>query len=255
MTDQNETQASTAPQDVESTQPDVNQELDPSTSEPGDTQDTQSQADANEEGKDPNGWAIKRIGALTAKSHDAERRATAAQGEAERYRLLVEQMQRGEAPEQVTPPGQQPNIDDLVNKRAAEIAQQQAMTERGTSVSKTGAEAYPDFMSAVSTLDALGISGEQVQSLLGMDDAHKVIYSLGKNPEEAARILALPPLQQGRELERLALKGTQQAPKAVSKAPSPITPVDASTTVETDPSKMSTEAWMAWREKNKTTRF
>lgn len=247
MTLETDTQASTAGQEGESTQPDVNLELEPSTSQPGDAPNADSQADANEEGKDPNGWAIKRIGTLTAKTHDAERRATAAQGEVERYRLLVEQLQRGETPDPVAQPGQQPNIDELVNKRAGEIAQQQAIAERGASVSKTGAEAFPDFMSAVSTLDALGISGEQVQSLLGMDDAHKVIYSLGKNPEEAARILVLPPLQQGRELERLSAKSPQAAPKAVSKAPAPINPVNGSTTVETDPSKMTTDEWMKWR--------
>jgi hypothetical protein len=88
-----------------------------------------------------------------------------------------------------------------------------------------------------------------------MEDAHKVIYALGKNPEEASRILALSPVQQGRELERLALKAGQPATKAVSKAPAPITPVDGSTTVEKDPSKMSTDEWMKWRNKTTKTRF
>lgn len=256
MTEQTASEASAATQDGESTQPDVTEALDQSTSETGQNTETPEQAAATEEGKDPNGWALKRIGALTAKSHEAERNAQAARGEAERYRLLVEQMQRGETPATVTDPAQPANIDELVSKRAAEIAQQQQMAERGQSVSKVGAEAYPDFMSAVTTLDALGISGEQVQSLLGMEDAHKVIYTLGKNPEEASRILALPLLQQGRELERLAAKSAQTpAPKAVSNAPAPIKPVDGSTTVETDPSKMSMNDWVKWREKNTKTRF
>lgn len=248
-------EASTASQESESTQPDVTEGLAPSTSENGESTEAAAQGEQNEEGKDPNAWALKRIGALTAKSHEAARDAQAARGEAERYRLLVEQMQRGETPDTVTPPGQQPNIDELVTKRATEIAQQQQMAERGVSVSKVGAEAYPDFMAAVTTLDALGISGDQVQSLLGMEDAHKVIYSLGKNPEEALRILALPPLQQGRELERMANKAGQPAPKAVSKAPAPITPVDGSTTVEKDPSKMSMDDWAKWRAKTSKTRF
>lgn len=254
MSDEIVSEASTASQEGESTQPDVTDVLDQSTSETGEGTEATEQGEQQEEGKDPNAWALKRIGALTAKSHEAERKAQAAQGEAERYRLLVEQMQRGETPE-VTTPGQQPNIDELVTKRATELAQQQQMAERGQSVSKVGAEAYPDFMNAVTTLDALGISGEQVQSLLGMDDAHKVIYSLGKNPEEALRILALPPLQQGRELERMAAKAGQPIPKAVSKAPAPITPVDGSTTVETDPSKMSMDEWAKWRAKTSKTRF
>lgn len=246
-------EASTASQAGESTQPDVTEVLDQSTSENGETTETTATGE-QEEGKDPNAWALKRIGALTAKSHEAAREAQAARGEAERYRLLVEQMQRGETPD-VTTPGQAPDIDALVAQRATEIAQQQQMAERGQSVSKVGAEAYPDFMNAVTTLDALGISGDQVQSLLGMEDAHKVIYALGKNPEDALRILALPPLQQGRELERMALKAGQPASKAVSKAPAPITPVDGSTMVETDPSKMSMDDWAKWRAKNSKTRF
>ena len=253
MSEEIGSEASTASQDGESTQPDVNESLESSTSENGEVTTTEASAE-QEDGKDPNGWAVKRIGDLTRQRHEAERKATAATDEAARYRMLVEQMQRGETPD-VNTTGEQPNIDDLVTKRAGEIAQQQQMAERGQSVSKVGAEEYPDFMKAVTTLDALGISGDQVQSLLGMDDAHKVIYSLGKNPEEALRILSLPPVQQGRELERLALKAGQPAAKAVSKAPAPITPVDGSTTVETDPSKMSTDEWMKWRAKNTKTRF
>jgi hypothetical protein len=255
MTDQIASEASAAThQDGESTQPDVTEALTQSTSEHGESPEAPAKGE-QEEGKDPNAWALKRIGALTAKSHEAERNAQAARGEAERYRLLVEQMQRGDTPATVTDPAQPANIDELVSKRATELAQQQQMAERGQSVSKVGAEAYPDFMSAVTTLDALGISGEQVHSLLGMEDAHKVIYTLGKNPEEALRILALPPLQQGRELERMALKAGQPAPKAVSNAPAPIKSIDGSTTVETDPSKMSMGDWVKWREKTTKTRF
>lgn len=251
------TQVHTTSHEAEPTQPDViDQQSDQSTDESGENTEATGQAENEEGGKDPNGWALKRIGALTAKSHQAEREAQAAKGEAERYRLLVEQMRRGDAPETVTAPGEQPNIDELVNKRAAEMEQQRAITERGQSVAKVGAESYSDFDSAVQTLDALGISGDQVHSLLGMDDAHKVIYSLGKNPEEAARILALPPLQQGRELERLASKPAPVTPaRAVSKAPAPITPVDGGTTADVDPSKMSMDDWAKWRAKTARTRF
>lgn len=253
MTEDVQDQVHTTSQEAEPTQPDVT-ELDQSTSEPGEGKEATGQAE-NEEGKDPNGWALKRIGALTAKSHQAERDAQAARGEAERYRQLLEQMRNGDQTAEPKP-GETPNIEELVTKRAEEIAQQKAMAERGQSVSKVGAEQFPDFMSAVQTLDALGISGEQVQSLLGMDDAHKVIYSLGKNPEEAERILSLPPLQQGRELERLASKPAPVAPtKAVSQAPAPVKPIDGGVTTEKDPSKMSSAEWMAWREKTKSTRF
>ncbi|WP_205548625.1 hypothetical protein [Pseudomonas carnis] len=250
MTD--ESQVHTTSQDAESTQPDETQ-LDQSTSETSAEAGAVEQSTESQEGKDPNAWALKRISELTRQRHEAERKAEASTGEAARYRMLVEQLRAGGEPEN-TDVSQQPNIDELVEKRAAQVAQHQAIAERGQSVSKVGAEQYPDFQSAVITLDALGISQDSVESILGMDDAHKVIYALGKNPDEAARILALPPVQQGRELERLSLKAAQPAPKAVSKAPAPITPLDSSATVETDPSKMSMAEWAKWREKNSKSR-
>lgn len=252
MTD--ESQVHTTSQDAESTQPDVTEELDQSTSETTADAGAEEQSTDTQEGKDPNAWALKRISELTRQRHEAERKAEASTGEAARYRMLVEQLRAGGEADATDVTPQQPNIDELVEKRAAEKAQHQAIAERGQSVSKVGAEQYPDFQSAVVTLDALGISQDSVESILGMDDAHKVIYALGKNPEEASRILSLPPVQQGRELERLALKAAQPAPKAVSKAPAPITPIDGSTTVETDPSKMSMAEWAKWREKNSKSR-
>lgn len=249
-----ESQVHTTSQDAESTQPDVTEQLAQSTSDTAQPTDGAQEPTDTQEGKDPNGWALKRISELTRQRHDAERKAEASTGEAARYRLLLEQMKAGGNADATDQTAQQPNIDELVEKRAAEKAQHQAIAERGQSVSKVGAEQYPDFQSAVVTLDALGISQDSVESILGMDDAHKVIYALGKNPEEASRILSLPPVQQGRELERLALKAAQPAPKAVSKAPAPITPIDGSTTVETDPSKMSMAEWAKWREKNSKSR-
>jgi hypothetical protein len=252
MTD--ESQVHSTSQDAESTQPDVTEQLDQSTSEPTADTGAEEQSTESQEGKDPNAWALKRISELTRQRHEAERKAEASTGEAARYRMLVEQLRAGGEADAADITPQQPNIDELVEKRAAEKAQHQAIAERGQSVSKVGDEQYPDFQSAVMTLDALGISQDSVDSILGMDDAHKLIYALGKNPEEASRILSLPPVQQGRELERLALKSAQPAPKAVSKAPAPITPIDSSATVETDPSKMSMAEWAKWREKNSKSR-
>jgi hypothetical protein len=243
-------------QEAEPTQPDVTDQLDQSTSET-DSQSNDAQQPDNQEGKDPTAWARKRIDQLTAQKHETARELESAKNEAARYRMLVEQLQQGgDNADKPKVPGQEPNIDELVERRASEKAQQQAMVERGQSVAKTGAEQFTDFQDAVQTLDALGITSEQVQSLLGMDDAHAVIYNLGKNPEEAARILAMSPLQQGRELERLAAKAAKgPAPKAVSNAPAPVRPLDSASAGEKDPSKMSAAEWMAWREKTSKVRI
>lgn len=249
---------STSQADGEETQLDVNQSQESSASETGQESETQEQTSQKEEGREPPAWALRRIGALTAKSHEAERKAQAAEGEAARYRALVEQMRKesGSEPALQQEQAQNPqDIEALVEQRATQKAQQEQIQARGKSVATVGETEFPDWGAAVQTLDALGISNEQVSALLGMDDAHKVIYNLGKNPEEAARILSLPAVQQGRELERLALKASQPAAKAVSRAPAPITPVDSNVSGEVDPSKMSMDEWVKWREKTAKTRF
>jgi hypothetical protein len=250
---------STSQADGEETQLDVNQSQESSASENGQESEAQETTGQKEEGKDPNGWAIKRIGELTRARHDAERKASDATGEAARYRALVEQMRQESGAEQgqlQQPAPQQPqDIDALVEQRATQKAQQEQIQARGKSVATVGETEFSDWGTAVQTLDALGISDSQVSSLLGMEDAHKVIYTLGKNPEEAARILSLPPVEQGRALERLALKAAQPAAKAVSKAPAPISPVDSNVSGEVDPAKMSMAEWAKWREKNAKTRF
>lgn len=250
---------STSQADGEETQLDVNQSQESSASENGQESDAQDPNGQKEEGRDPNGWAIKRIGELTRARHDAERKANEASGEAARYRALVEQMRQesGSDPvQQKDPDSQSPqDIETLVEQRATQKAQQEQIQARGKSVATVGETEFPDWGTAVQTLDALGINNSQVSALLGMDDAHKVIYTLGKNPEEAARILSLPPVEQGRALERLALKAAQPAAKAVSKAPAPITPVDSNVSGEVDPAKMSMTEWAKWREKNAKTRF
>jgi predicted RNase H-like nuclease (RuvC/YqgF family) len=249
---------STSQADGEETQLDVNESQESSAGESGEEAESQEQTSQQQEGKDPNGWALKRIREITRQKHDAERKANEASGEAARYRALVEQMRKesGIEPAQQQALSQDPqDIEALVEQRATQKAQQEQIQARGKSVATVGETEYPDWGAAVQTLDALGISNDQVSAILGMDDAHKVIYSLGKNPEEAARILSLPAVQQGRELERLALKAAQPAAKAVSKAPAPITPVDSNVSAEVDPSKLSMEEWVKWREKNAKTRF
>lgn len=249
---------STSQADGEETQLDVNESLESSASENGQEPDKQEQEGQQQEGKEPPAWALKRIGELTRQRHDAERKLSEASGEAARYRALVEQMRQESGVEQgqQQQTQQQPqDIEALVEQRATQKAQQEQIQARGRSVATVGETEFPDWGTAVQTLDAIGISDSQVSALLGMEDAHKVIYTLGKNPEEAARILSLPAVQQGRELERLALKAAQPAAKAVSNAPAPITPVDSNVSAEVDPSKMSMDEWVKWRNKNAKTVF
>lgn len=76
-------------------------------------------------------------------------------------------------------------------------------------------------------------------------------YHLGTNQAEALRIGNLPPAQLYREMGKLEAKlaaaaPAAPAPRTVSGAPEPITPVRGATPSTRDPEKMTTEEFMAW---------
>lgn len=112
------------------------------------------------------------------------------------------------------------------------------------------AEEISDYTEVMSKAD-IDAPGHIAQYLAESEMGPQVGYHLVKNRSEYDRISQLSPIRAIAELGKLETRLTKSdAPKAkdeeakapaVSKAPSPITPLDASrvTKVETDPSKMS----------------
>ena len=87
-----------------------------------------------------------------------------------------------------------------------------------------------------------GLQPAVVEAAMETGEAAKVLYELGKNPDEAARIMALPPTKMAVAVAKIAVKPSS-AP-AVSKAPPPIKSLNGSGgKVETDPSKMTMDEW------------
>ena len=97
----------------------------------------------------------------------------------------------------------------------------------------------------------LKISGEMVEACQGSDEGAAVLYYLGKNPEVAERLAAMPPLSMAREMGRIeATKLVAEKAPSVSKAPKPVpklAPTDAKVTV--DPANMTDSQFRKWREK------
>lgn len=90
--------------------------------------------------------------------------------------------------------------------------------------------------------------------IMAMDEGPRIAYYLGKNPETAARINALPPhlaaIELGRLDARLATEREQAKAKAVSKAPPPPPRLEATEpAVDKEPDQMSMRDWLRWREK------
>jgi hypothetical protein len=183
----------------------------------------------------PKGDAVQdRINEITRKRREAEREAAYWRGKAEGAPApKVEPEQKLVKAEDLEPDDYDSNADYLkafsVATRAetrAEInaessKKQVAESHAKTSASYTeGRNEHEDFDS-VALNPSVPISQPMFDAAVG-PNLHKVLYFLGKNVPEAARISALPPTQQIKEVGLLEAKLTSGVPaKVETNAPDP----------------------------------
>jgi len=189
------------------------------------------------EHKETPAWVQRRIDQLTREKHEERRRREALEA-------------------QIAKPAETstdtPLTQEQIEARAGEIAQarlkQTKFDEACNTAYTKGKTEFQDFDETLRTFGMLGgLTPEFLEVATDLPDGHKVLYALGKNPDEASRVMSLPPLKMAAELARMADKLGKPAPTSVSGAPAPITPVDGTTRVEKDPERMSTDEWMRWR--------
>jgi hypothetical protein len=114
-------------------------------------------------------------------------------------------------------------------------------------------EKYDDFDTVVYN-PQLSITTAMAETIQESDNGPELAYFLGKNPKEAARIAALSPFLQAKELGRLESKLTAAPPATkTSSAPEPINPVKGKTESQpvydtTDPRSLKALGTSAWIE-------
>lgn len=169
-------------------------------------------------------WVERRFAEMTRSRHEAERRAEAAERDRDNALALANaNLGEGEQRREPARTAAPVNDDQRIQQAAASMVETQRFNDRANDVYAAGKAENPDFDTSLSNLGMLGATPEFFKSIVELEDAHKVLHALGSNPDEAARILALPPLKQGRELERLASKpAPAKAKTPVSNAPDPI---------------------------------
>ena len=116
--------------------------------------------------------------------------------------------------------------EELVNRRQAE---QEAATLRDSYEDRAEAarDKYDDF-EQVAYNPAVPVTQAMAEAVMADDLGPEILYHLGSNPSDAARIAKLSPVQQGREIGKLSAKLAAAPPgKTTSSAPAPITPVAA----------------------------
>lgn len=142
------------------------------------------------------------------------------------------------------------------------IAQYEASKQQEELVSKwvdreeAAREKYDDFES-VAYDKTLPVTDHMALAIQASDQGPDVLYWLGSNPKEAARIANLPPILQAKEIGKIEATLAANPPaKKTTSAPAPINPVTPKANGgavydTTDPrsiEKMSTSEWIAAEE-------
>lgn len=128
--------------------------------------------------------------------------------------------------------------------------QQKLQAERQASFEariKNAEAEMPDFRD-VALNPRLPVSDTMAEAIREMEEGPRVLYALGQNPAEAARIASLPPTVAAVELGKFAVKALMPQPKTVTSAPPPVNPLSGGIgTRNADPDKMTDNEWAEWR--------
>ncbi|HQT76818.1 MAG TPA: hypothetical protein PLD10_07170 [Rhodopila sp.] len=185
-------------------------------------------------------WFQKRIDELTREKWEARREAEAA-------RSLAEALKTANPD---TPTPQDPQLfERMVAERAQKLVEAQRFDESCNTTYQRGKEKFPDFDESVSGYTLLGGLQDKrdfLEAVTALPNGEAIFYHLGKNLDEASRVLALPPIRMAVELTRLGDK--LKAAPAVSKAPAPVKPISGAGKADGYREDMPIEEFFRWRE-------
>ena len=106
---------------------------------------------------------------------------------------------------------------------------------------------YSDF-DAVARAETLPVSPAMAQIIQASDVGPDVLYHLGMNPELAAQISRMHPVEAARAIGRIEAAVSTGTRKSVTAAPPPVTPVKGASAAGKRPSEMTPAEYRAWRE-------
>ena len=185
----------------------------------------------------------RRIDRLTAARYQAEARAEQAAAEAAQLRAHFQQ----ETP-------QRDERDPVALAR--EIAHVERITEKANGIAKDGEKRFSAaFGKAVQTVagevgslfDKSGKPTSIGEAFLSADDPAALIHYIGTNPDLAADLADLTPIQQARKLARIEIEMSKPRELKQSSAPKAITPVSAHGRGEKSPAQMTDAEFAEWR--------
>lgn len=190
----------------------------------------------------------KRIDTLTKNWREEERQRKELEERLKLYEQGNEKKEEGERPSQA-------DLEKLAEQKASELVSHREYQARVNSWYQGGKTEFPDdFDDKCNIVASLGAAErpEFMQIVTDPDlvpDGHKVVAALADDPQEAARILSLPPIAMSAALVKYADKVGKPKGKSVSKAPDPMKPISGSAKANDEPSPDdSEEEWFRKRE-------
>ncbi len=231
--------------------------------EPPAADETEEGQERDEKGRFKPNRVQERIDELTRQKGEAAREAAYWRGVAEAGKPKTE------TPPPANDPTSRPKVEDFETyddftealtdwkldqrdqkRDATQRAEAQATTwqQRATAAKET----LPDFEQVLSESTA-PMTKDMAEVLRDSEHGPALAYHLAKNPAEAERIARLSPLAAAAALGRIEADLSKPAapaaaPKKVTSAPTPPTPIGAGRSTEGDPAKMSYKDYEAWRD-------
>lgn len=202
----------------------------------------------NDKSKKP-AWFTRVIAREAAEKREAKREADALRAQ---LAAVIEDQARD--PNKASRALTQAEIDRLANTKAQEISDAKEFNRACNDVAEKGEEEFDDFTASVGTLQQMG---GDYQGLLRiateLDDAHKILYHLGQNPEEAERLLSLPPTKMAIAVAKIETQLNKAGVKTISDVPPPIKPIKTVSNKTFDPNDPNADRneWSKWREKTR----
>lgn len=164
----------------------------------------------------------RRIDRLTAARYQAEARAEQAAAEVEQWRARFSQEQ---------PQEREPQQDPVA--LAKEIAHVDRVTEKANGIAKDGEKRFgAEFKASVAAVNAevgalfdrRGKATPVGEAILSADDPAALLHHIGTNPDLAADLAEMSPIQQARNLARIEFEMAKPREVKQTQAPKPITP-------------------------------
>lgn len=205
--------------------PEQETEVENTEAEAGDPAEPEAEDPPAEPEKPKVSWETRRRIEETNKRRQAEK-------EAADLRAEIERLKGGGKPAEETTDINEIRAQERERIRR-EMQEQGKVEQFNAACNRTfeeGSKEFPDFVDARNTLvetlgDELRAKPAFLEAITELPNGHKVFYELGKNPDEAERILRLSPIKMAMEIKSLSDKAAKPAtPKPVSKVPPPVKP-------------------------------